>query len=74
MTPYYVTQCVCHHKSFVDIIEFAKEQNFCTVQELRDEEFCSQKCKMCEPYIEMALKTGETEFVPGAYANRKMSS
>ena len=74
MTPYFVTQCVCHHKTFAEIIAFADEHDFTMVEELREADFCSQKCKMCEPYIELALKTGETAFKPGCYNQRKLTS
>lgn len=74
MSSYYVTQCVCHHKTFVEIEAFAKFMGFSTVDELRDADFCCQKCKMCEPYIEMALKTGKTKFIPGAFANQKKNA
>ena len=74
MTPFFVTKCVCHHKSFVEIIDFARNNGLNSVEELREKEYCSLKCKMCEPYIELAIETGDTQFRPGCYNNRKMSS
>ena len=74
MTPFFVTKCVCNHKSFQEIIDYAASNHIDSVEELREHEFCSLKCKMCEPYIEIALQTGETSFKPGCYNNRKMSS
>ena len=74
MTPFYVTKCVCHKKSFRDIIDFAQSNGLHSVEDLREEQYCSTKCKMCEPYIETALQTGEVSFKPGFYNNRKMSS
>ena len=69
-----VTRCVCMHRSFAEIVNYARIYKMETVQELRALNYCSTKCKMCEPYIERALETGETAFIPGDYANRKMSS
>lgn len=74
MTPFYVTKCVCHHKSFEEIVSYATKHEMTTVEELREHEYCSLKCKMCAPYIELALESGETAFKPGCYQNRKMSS
>lgn len=74
MSPFLVHKCVCHSIDFVDIKEYVKENSIETINELQKADVCSTKCHMCEPYIELMMKTGEVEFKPGAYIGRKKSS
>lgn len=62
-----VNQCICHNKSFIEIKEYAAQEGITDVSELQKADYCSNSCKMCKPYIEMMLETGETAFKPGAY-------
>ena len=71
MTELLVTHCICHWKSFEEIKDFASEHGYTTVRELQAADFCSTNCRMCEPYVDLTLKTGETAFEPGAYLKRK---
>jgi len=66
-----VTRCICHNKSFEEIKIFAEQNKLETVEELQALKYCSNGCQMCAPYVELMLKTGETEFEPGAYYRRK---
>lgn len=46
-----ITKCVCYNISFKEILETNKSlDGIC------------DKCRMCNPYIEEALKTGIVEF------------
>lgn len=74
MTPFLVKKCVCHDISIADVKEYVHENNIESVRELQAADVCSTKCQMCEPYIELMMKTGEVEFQPGAYMGRKKSS
>jgi NAD(P)H-nitrite reductase large subunit len=74
MSSFLVTKCVCHNKGFDEIREYAKRNGIETVDELRERGVCSTKCKMCVPYIELVLETGDIEFEPGGYYRRKKSS
>lgn len=74
MTQFLVNRCVCHSISFEDVKQIAKAEQFESVRELRAAEVCSTKCKMCEPYLELMIKTGEVAFEPGAYIGRKKIS
>jgi len=65
-----VTRCICHDCSFEKIKEYAEEHKLATVEELQKREICSCGCRMCAPYIELILETGETAFEPGAYYRR----
>jgi len=60
-----VNRCICHDITFGEIKEIARAQNLYTIEELRSEEICSTRCKLCEPYIKAMLKTGQTSFEPG---------
>lgn len=70
MTALNVTRCICHKRSFQEIKEYAEDHDLESVEELQDHEFCSCGCRMCTPYVEMILETGETSFEPGAYYRR----
>ena len=69
MSSFLVHKCVCHDINFVDIKKYIIEQDISNVKALQDADICSTKCKMCKPYLELLLKTGEVEFEPGAYIN-----
>ncbi|MGM0546781.1 MAG: hypothetical protein ACQEST_08665 [Bacteroidota bacterium] len=66
-----VTQCICHKKTFIEIREHAKRNNVSSVEELQEVNFCSNSCGLCEPYVELVLETGQTEFVPGEPFRKK---
>lgn len=67
MSGYRVTKCICHRRTFEEIKEYANDHSIYSVEELQSDKFCSCSCKMCVPYVEQVLKTGETEFKPGAF-------
>tara|TARA_R110002096_G_scaffold39845_3_gene108664 strand:- start:4132 stop:4347 length:216 start_codon:yes stop_codon:yes gene_type:complete len=71
MSRFLVTRCICHDKSFEEIKGFAQENDITDVRELQALNYCSNSCRLCAPYVEMVLETGETEFTPGAYYGRK---
>ena len=66
-----VTRCICHNKSIEEIKEFAESNSITSVEELQAEDYCSNNCRMCEPYVELMFETGEIAFEPGAYLKRK---
>jgi len=45
-----ITHCICYNISFGDILKLSSLDNICN------------KCRMCNPYIQEAIKTGITEF------------
>ena len=71
MNPYRVTKCVCKNITFKEIKVYAENHDMYSVEELRDAGICSSKCRMCDPYIRMMLKTGEIDFKPGAFLGNK---
>lgn len=66
-----VTKCICHDKSFAEVEKYAQQHGFSSVSELQDDNFCSNSCGLCEPYVEIVLKEGQTEFTPGEPFRKK---
>lgn len=60
-----VTECICHDRGFEEIRRYANQYNLTSVDELQDRDYCSNHCGLCEPYVEIVLQTGQTEFEPG---------
>ena len=71
MSLYQVTRCICHDRSFKDILEKAEYLDLKSVSALREAGICSTKCKLCEPYLEIALESGRISFAPGEYLEPK---
>ncbi len=71
MSRFTVSKCICHKKDFTEIKNFVEENGISSVRELQELKYCSCGCGLCEPYIELMLKTGETSFEPGAFYKRK---
>jgi bacterioferritin-associated ferredoxin len=55
-----VTHCICVHKSFREVLDWAREHNVESLPLIAQELGCSSYCGMCGPFIEYALATGET--------------
>lgn len=70
MSSYLVSKCICHKKDFEEVKDYAETNGYSTVTELQKDNFCSNSCGLCIPYIELMFETGETEFEPGAYYRR----
>jgi len=70
MSRYKINKCICHKRSFNEILEYARNNNYSEIEELKDDKFCSCSCGLCVPYVKLMLETGETEFEPGAYYRR----
>ncbi|MEX0610101.1 MAG: hypothetical protein WD016_09600 [Balneolaceae bacterium] len=74
MSRFLVNKCICHNKEFSEVKKHAEEKGYSTVKELQAENYCSNSCGLCIPYVEMVLETGDTEFEPGAYYKKSSSS
>lgn len=67
-----VSRCICHDRSFEQIKKFAAENGFNSVEELQKANYCSNSCRLCVPYVNYMLRTGETEIDSRApYRNSK---
>lgn len=58
-----INRCVCFDITFEKLKSIAKEKNCLSIEELKTYVMFSNKCKLCLPYIETMLKTGETVFI-----------
>lgn len=67
MSKYKVSKCICHDRSFKEILDYARDNQYKEIDTLQEDDYCSCNCGMCVPYIELMFETGETEFEPGAY-------
>lgn len=66
-----VNRCICSAISFEEVWETAQEQNYTDVQDLIENRVCCVNCKLCKPYVEQLLRTGQTSFSPGFNQNEK---
>lgn len=59
-----VTKCVCSDVLFSDMKKTANKYGLKRIKELNEYIEFGKNCRFCHPYIELMLKTGETEFEP----------
>lgn len=71
MTYNKVVKCICHDRTFEDVKSYAEEHNITSVDELQDQDVCSNSCGLCAPYVEVMLENGQTEFIPGEPYRKK---
>ncbi len=57
-----VDRCVCHEITFAEIKRIASEKHLSSVKEIEENRIACTNCKLCIPYVELVLETGETEF------------
>lgn len=57
-----VTRCVCYNLSFADLKAIAQAKGARSVEELQRCVEFAQDCRLCVPYVERMLLTGETVF------------
>lgn len=57
-----VDRCICHQITFEEIKKIAKSKGLSTIEQLQREKISSTNCRLCKPYIERMLETGETSF------------
>lgn len=50
-----VTRCICHNKTFEEIIKLANEKNIATVEDIQKTMGICNSCRLCNPYIENLL-------------------
>ncbi len=60
-----VTRCICHSRTFEEVLLFARKHNLHSVDELQQHGFCSNSCGLCIPYVEQVLASGQLSFKPG---------
>lgn len=57
-----VDRCICHEITFAEIKRIATEKKLDYVKEIQENGIACTNCKLCVPYVELVLKTGETVF------------
>ncbi|MBN8571909.1 MAG: (2Fe-2S)-binding protein [Ignavibacteria bacterium] len=57
-----INRCVCFNVKFADVKKIMDENGFTEIEEVQSVIDVSKNCKLCRPYLEKMLKTGETEF------------
>jgi bacterioferritin-associated ferredoxin len=57
-----VDRCICHEITFAEIKDIATENKLDCVKEIQQNGIACTNCKLCVPYVEMVLETGETIF------------
>jgi bacterioferritin-associated ferredoxin len=57
-----VNRCVCHKRTFEELLELAKVNKVTTLGEMIDRGWCGTNCGLCHMYVENMLKSGETQF------------
>lgn len=58
-----VDRCVCYNQSFTDLLAMHEDQGL-SLDQLSEQTGCCTGCGMCEPYLRLALATGESELPP----------
>jgi len=54
-----VDRCVCHEVPFTELVRLQREQSL-SLDQLMDRTGCCTGCTSCEPYVKIALATGQT--------------
>jgi NAD(P)H-nitrite reductase large subunit len=57
-----VDRCFCFDKSFADMKSVIDSKGITTLCELKKHITFGENCNICMPYVELVLKTGETDF------------
>lgn len=57
-----INRCICYNKTFKEILAEAYIQNIKTLEEIKLKLNTCNKCKLCNSYIDIGLRTGQTEF------------
>jgi len=57
-----IDRCLCFNQSFAELHKRAQEQGITALADLQKQVVFGQKCKLCHPYVQTMLRTGETVF------------
>lgn len=57
-----ITACVCYRRSFRQILRESRENGIPSLEDVKEKMNICNKCEMCNPYMEYAFLTGQTEF------------
>lgn len=57
-----VTRCICYNHTFRDLKRIARKSGAKSVSQLQEHVRFGRNCRRCHPYVEVMLRTGQTEF------------
>lgn len=57
-----VTKCICFDMTFEEMKKIMYENNINSLVELKKIKTVASNCKLCIPYINKMIETGETKF------------
>ena len=57
-----IDRCICFDVKFSEVKKIMEENDLKTIEEIQKLIDVSKNCKLCRPYIEKMIETGETEF------------
>lgn len=57
-----IDRCVCHDVTFSEVVQWSRSSGSRSVDCAAKALGCTQGCGLCLPYVERALRTGETVF------------
>jgi bacterioferritin-associated ferredoxin len=56
-----VDRCICADISFADLVRLARDEGL-SLDGLAARTGCTKGCRLCEPYVRLALATGSMAF------------
>lgn len=59
---YIITKCICNDITFEEMNERVKEYKIKGIEDLRKIMTVASNCKLCLPYINKMIETGQTSF------------
>lgn len=57
-----IDRCYCFQQTFADLKEVADAEDARSVAALQEHVLFGQRCRLCHPYVQRMLRTGETVF------------
>ena len=61
-TKYVISKCVCFDTTFLEMKKIMKTNDLKNLDELRKIKEVGTNCRLCVPYIEKMIRTGQTVF------------
>lgn len=60
--PIHIDRCTCFHRFFSELKDIAEQTHSTTISELQQHVQFGENCRLCHPYVQRMLKTGEVVF------------
>ena len=57
-----IDRCLCFQESFAALYALAQKTGAASFEELQKHVTFGENCRLCRPYVERMLETGETTF------------